>query len=412
MKRKLISQMRNEWRSNVWMSVELIVVGVVLFGILGYFATFSYIHKPPKGIDFTDVYVGTIGWIQPTSASYKQYPDSVIYNYKTDLDMLKANLSGNPYVESVGTGTNAIPYNYNYHGVMISATDADADTTIHYYANRRYIDPDLVKTLHLTGYNGESPEELAKIVEEHKLLVSTYDYAPDSYMSKKWVGNEAYFGNDSADIYTIGALINGIRRVDYEPQYSGVLITDVPDTMIPREIAIKVKPGKGREFMESLDESYLEFGNVYVSDMMSVEHRKEEAHRQFTTMMRNLTACTIFLMTAVFLGILGSFWYRTQQRIPEIALRKVNGATNRNILCRFLAEGLMILVVSAPVIAIIIAIVLPQLNIHEYVPTPLWLIWAMFPVMLAALAIMIVAGIAFPAVKAMKTNPAEALKDQ
>ena len=119
MKRKLISQMRNEWRSNVWMSVELIVVGVVLFGILGYFVTFAYIHKPPKGIDFTDVYVGTIGWIQPTSASYKQYPDSVIYNYKTDLEMLKANLSGNPYVESVGTVKNAIPYNYNYHGVAI-----------------------------------------------------------------------------------------------------------------------------------------------------------------------------------------------------------------------------------------------------------------------------------------------------
>ena len=411
MKRKLISQMRNEWRSNVWMSVELIVVGVVLFGIFCFFASFAYIHQPPKGIDFTDVYVGRIGWIDPTSTSYKQYPDS-FHNYKTDLDMLKANLIGNPYVESVGTGTNAIPYNYNHHGVMISATDADADTTIHYYANRRYMDPELVKTLHLTGYNGESSETLAKMVEEHKLLISTYDYAPDSYMSRKWVGNEAYFGNDSADVYTIGALINGIRRVDYEPQYSGVLITDIPDTMMPREIAVKVKPGKGREFMESLDESYLEFGNVYVSDMMSIENRKEEAHRQFTTMMRNLAACTIFLMTAVFLGILGSFWYRTQQRIPEIALRKVNGATDRNILSRFLAEGLMLLVISAPVIALIIAIVSPQLGISEAVPTPMWLVWAMFPLTLVALGIMIVAGIVFPAFKAMKTNPAEALKDQ
>ena len=411
MKRKLISQMRNEWRSNIWMSVELIVVGVVLFGIFGYFVTFAYIHEPPKGIDFTDIYVGRIGRIPSTSTSFNQYPDS-FHNYKTDLEMLKANLSANPYVESVGTGNNAIPYNYNYHGTMISATDADADTTIHYYANRRYMDPELVKTLRLTGYNGESAEMLAQMVGEHKLLISTFDYAPDSYLSEKWVGNEAYFGNDSADVYSIGALINGIRRVDYEPQHSGVLITDVPDTMIPSEIAIRIKSGKGREFMESLDESYLEFGNVYVSDLMSIENRKEEAHRQFTTMMRNLTACTIFLMAAVFLGILGSFWYRTQQRIPEIALRKVNGATDRNILSRFLAEGLMLLVMSAPVIAIIIAIVLSQLNINESVPTPLWLIWAMLPVTLAALAVMIVAGIVFPAFKAMKTNPAEALKDQ
>ncbi len=36
----------------------------------------------------------------------------------------------------------------------------------------------------------------------------------------------------------------------------------------------------------------------------------------------------------------------------------------------------------------------------------------MLPVTLVALSLMIVAGISFPAVKAMKTNPAEALKDQ
>ena len=112
MKRKLISQMRNEWRSNVWMSVELIVVGVVLFVIFEIFAVLAYIHEPPKGIDFSDIYIGRIGWVDKSSSSFSQYPDS-LHNYTTDLEMLKANLSGNPYVESVGTGNNAIPYNYN-----------------------------------------------------------------------------------------------------------------------------------------------------------------------------------------------------------------------------------------------------------------------------------------------------------
>ena len=30
MKRKLIQQMRNEWRSNIWMMVELAIVAIVV----------------------------------------------------------------------------------------------------------------------------------------------------------------------------------------------------------------------------------------------------------------------------------------------------------------------------------------------------------------------------------------------
>ncbi len=406
MKRKLLSQMRNEWRSNVWMSVELIIVGVVLFAIFGVFCSFIYIHQPPKGIDFTDVYVGRIGWVANTSSSYKQYPDSA-HNYLTDIEMLKTNLGSNPYVESVGTGQNAIPYNYNYNGTAINITKGDS--TLLYPANRRIMDPGMIKTLKITGLNGETSDELAKIVEEGKFLISSID-SYENLKVEKWVGQEAYFGNDSATVYPIGAAINGFRRVDYEPMYAGVLIFN--NEQFPYEIAVRVKPGKGKEFMESLNESYLEFGNVYISDVMSIENRKEEAHRDFTTTMRSLTACTVFLMIAVFLGILGSFWYRTQQRIPELALRKVNGATNRNILNRILSEGLMMLLVAAPVIALIIAVVMPQINIEEELSTPVWLVWLMFPVTLVALAVMIIAGIIFPAIKAMKVNPAQALKDQ
>lgn len=407
MKRKLISQMRNEWRSNVWMSVELIIVGVVLFAIFVLFASYVYIHRSPKGIDFTDVYVGRIGWIDKSSSSFKQYPDS-LHNYYTDLDMLKANLTSNPYVESVGTGRNAIPYNYNFNGTMIAL--ADGDTTIYYYANQRSMDPGMVKTLRMIGLNGESPEELAKIVEDGKLLISTIDTNED-FKAEKWAGHETYFGNDSANIYTIGGVINGIRRVDYEPMYGGVVIMNILHGEFPYEIAIRVTPGKANDFLESLDESYLEFGNVYVSDLVSIENRKNEAQRQYTTTMRNLCVCMMFLMIAVFLGILGAFWYRTQQRIPEIALRKVNGATDRNILCRFLSEGLMLLLVCVPVIALISATIIPQINL-EMLAMPLWAVWAILPVTIFALAFMIVAGIAFPAFKAMKTNPAEALKDQ
>ena len=33
MKRKLIQQMRNEWRSNIWMMVELAIVAIVVWAM-------------------------------------------------------------------------------------------------------------------------------------------------------------------------------------------------------------------------------------------------------------------------------------------------------------------------------------------------------------------------------------------
>ena len=143
---------------------------------------------------------------------------------------------------------------------------------------------------------------------------------------------------------------------------------------------------------------------------MTIDKRRESAHLQFDNMTRNLTACAIFLLVAVFLGILGSFWYRTQQRIPEIALRKVNGATDSEVFRRLISEGLMILVFAIPFIVALAALVITQVELGLELPG--WLLWSMIPVTAAILALTIVAGILFPARKEIKINPAEALKDQ
>ena len=175
---------------------------------------------------------------------------------------------------------------------------------------------------------------------------------------------------------------------------------------------MRIQPGKSREFIESLEPSQLSFGNVYISNLTDIEKRKDSAHIEFHNFMRNLTACAVFLMTAVFLGILGSFWFRTQQRVPELALRKVNGATDRDIFGRFISEGLMLLAISAVFISAIVALIIYTFDISEWIAAPAWLYWTTLPVTFIILAVMIIAGIAFPARRAMKVKPAEALKDQ
>lgn len=401
--------MRNEWRGNLWMIIELVIVGVVLWPIFGMFANIINMYQSPKGIDFTDIYVGRLNVIPEEASTYKAYPDS-LHDKLTDIEMLRVKLKANPYIESLGVGGNAIPYNYNFAGNEICANVGDS--TQMYMGNMRNMTPDLIRTLRLTGVNGETSEQLATMVGEGKILISTYDksfYKNDPAM---WAGHEAWYKGDSARIVQVGALINGIRRTDYEPVFGGVIVQNLPSDWVPWEIAFRVKPGMGRKFMESLKPEDLSFGNAFVCDIKSIEERKAEAHHQISTTIRNLTACTVFLTLAVFLGFLGSFWYRTQQRVPEIALRKVNGATNADIFRRFIAEGLILLGIAALPAAGIIALFYEKVEFVDFQSLPTSVFWSLAPITLAVLALMIIAGIWMPAAKAMKTNPAAALKDQ
>lgn len=407
MKRKLIQQMRNEWRSNLWMTVELVIVGLVLWGVSSVFAAIIYLHQPSKGLDLNNIYFAEVGCVDRSASTYKEYPDSA-HNVYTDLATLLDGLRSNPYVESLGTGTNALPYNFNYSGWMLNANIGDS--VQHYVGNMRNMDPDMVRTLRLTGVNGETPDELAKAVEEGKMLISTHEQSYYNNNPELWANHEAYTKPDST-IYNLGPLIHGIRRSDYEPVFNGTLVAD--NEWFPSMMALRIRPGMGRRFMESLRADQLEYGNVYVYNFQDIEDRKASAHLRVNNMVRNLTACAVFVLAAVFLGFLGTFWYRTQQRVPELALRKVNGATDTDLFRRFISEGLLLLTMSAPFIIAFIALLLTQIDLQViFQAVPKSLAWAMIPVTFAVLAIMIIAGVWLPARKAMKINPAEALKDQ
>lgn len=410
MKRKLIKQMSNEWRSNLWMTVELVIVGAVLWVVFSLFAGLAWLHQSPKGIDFENICVAQIGTIPEDASTYQPYADS-LHNEDTDLEMIMLKIKSNPCVEMAGTGSNAIPYNRNYSGNQLSAHIADS--VQYYMGNIRNMSPDLIRTFRLTGVNGESTESLAKLVEEGQYLISTNERSYFDSTPEKWVGKDAWIGSDSSRVVHIGALINGIRRTDYEPVFGGVLVRDIPSDWMPQDVAIRVKPGMQQKFMESLTADDMEFGNVYIYNLMTIEQRRDAAHHDVSIIVRNLTACALFVMIAVFLGFLGSFWYRTQQRVPELALRKVNGATNADLFRRFISEGLLLLAVSAPFIIGFIALILTQVDLEDaLIPMPMWLVWAMLPLTLLILAMMICGGIWLPARKAMKINPAEALKDQ
>lgn len=413
MKRKLIRQMCAEWRSNLWLMLELLIVGAVLYMLFLFVASMLHVRNRPGGMELKNLYIGRVATIPETATGYKPYADST-RNPDTDRLTLLDNLRSNPYVECIGEGYNAIPYNYSYWGTEFQCRVAD-DSVQTMGANMRFMTPELVKALRLRGKRGETPEQIAAMLEEGQILVSQAERGEYNYDASMWLGRRAMNNGDSTSLKTVGAVIEDIRRNDYEAA-SGTVVQNMlvaPD-LWSIQVAIRVKDGRMEDFIQSLKAADMEFGNVYLTDLQTIDARRDNAQHEINDTFRNISACVLFLMLSVFLGFLGTFWYRTQQRDSELALRKVNGATNGDLMRRMISEGLLLLVIPALLLLGVIFWVVAGIDLEEKgmpaMPDMMrYYVW-LFTV--AALAVMIVAGIWFPARRAMRVQPALALQEQ
>lgn len=420
MKRKLITQLFNEWQSNIWLIVELIIVGTALWFVSTILFYVFEIKNEPNGYNVDDVYVVNLLSISPDSPDYV---DTDNENQKVDeINSIIDRIRMNPEVLSVGTGVNLI-YNFNYFGNNISVADeGEPIETSSMGPNVRYFTPELAELLSIEGAN-ESPKKIREILEKGEILLTSnvLDENENTLENHiKLIGRHIYLGRDTTVSRRIGGIIKPIKRYDFEPPMSSIIIPiNIIDARLADkldQIIVKVKPGTGDRFKKNIEQNIARqyaIGNTYAISVESYNDISSEIHRNDYHRIYSLIICMIFLMTSIFLGLLGTFWFRTGERVSEIAIRKVNGATSADIFRRLISEGLLLLLASVP-FALILDILIVKLEfvIDIYVPYNMERVATTFIIVNLMLAAMIILGIFFPAKKAMGINPAEALKDE
>lgn len=408
MKRALLNQMLSEWRINIWLIIEMAVVVLAIWAMLSVTWMESKGILEPRGFTPDNVYVMEVRTLNVNSPDYREEYNS---NYIQDRDELIRRLKENPNVEYVSLHRNMLPYNFNFMGNVLQI-EGEPDS-VGYYANCRKAQPEIIKILDIKSTTGKTQDELIAMLERGEVLLSPNKSYEEKYGDvKNLIGKKISF-YDQETPARVGDIIQNVRRTDFEPRQEGmVLYSFDPNKPAWGDIVLKVKSGRGNAFEEDFknDRSMTRLRNLFLNDMQRLTDLGEIVNTPQKVDNRLRIGISAFLLATIFLGLLGSFWFRVQQRTSEIAIRKTFGAKESDLFRRIIGEGMILLTLGTLLTS---AFVWPFIRKFTEISGEEWYTFlAIEAITMGIMAIGIVISLWYPAWRAMRIEPAIAIKEE
>ena len=417
-------QLWNERKSNVLIFLELVVVSVCLWyasdALYVYYKQFSR----PLGFDISHVYYVELATVPKGSADYDT---TAVHSRFGGGDFLKLydRLSHHPNVESACvTGNNHFHYRFSNQYATFKQDSLVRNGYV------RHVNPEYFRVFRVRTADGGTSEKLEQALRENQIVV-TGSVADDFFGSASKAQNHEIQITDQGDrdsvFYRIGAISEPQRYndfYDYDYAYYKMLGTaeafanSSADVTYAAKLFIRVKPAAdtrhfAADFTREMSQQ-LRLGNIYLKEVIPMSDYRDEMLRSWTDDVRMYLSGILFFLLNVFLGIIGTFWFRTQQRSAEVGLRMAMGASRRNIFRQLFAEGFVLLGVAF-LPAVVVFANLMYMEVTEQadmlIPLPPRLLCGM-AMTLVWVAIMVAIGIGFPAYRAMRLQPAETLHDE
>lgn len=425
----LLTIIKNNLRSNVLLMAGMFVIATSLWYAVDYVYSVVVNQQKSLGFEWEHVYYVQVGVLPDESVerdTTTRSEDEVTAEYLEFYNRLQRH----PAVEG------ACYTLMHFHYVWKNGSGTMSRDTLKTNSFYREVTPSYFTVFRVKGADGCSPEELTRrashandfVMTEnaaHRLLtpdddntiikgtelaglfihsgVSMRDGEPDSVHVAAVCENQKYneYGSWQRATYRIVQLGQG----DFKIGYRSIPYHD----MFIRIKADADRPGFVESFRKEMKKQ-LRVGNLYLADMRPMSYYRNDHLADYRSDLYTYLAIAGFFLANAFLAILGTFWFRTQQRREELAVRLVTGATPRSLLALLMGEGFL-LITFAYVPALVVAY---NLGISDLVET--WPVeWSAARFLtggiITYLLLLVIAAVSiwFPARQAMKIHPAEAL---
>lgn len=410
--RHILRLIWNQRRQNAWLWVELLLVSVFLWFLVDYLCVLGVTYTTPMGFDIRHTYRVVMADLADKSPEYTpeeelaQTPEDYLY---TLLDRLRVY----PGVEGVCVSDGGMPY---YQGNRNITLRID---TIPVNCGYTWVTPEFFEVFRLRGKDGTAAP-LMEALRQPNTIVVTSHFEDDSPGFLPLEGKTAYVSGVTSDVEVrIGAVCEPIRRHDYTrstPFFYQNASSRLSHGASDLEICLRVRPdADGGDFPARFRKDMaqqLRLGNLYLSEVRSLALDRRELLQSYGVENEAKTrlAVACFLLANIFLGVIGTFWFRTEYRKGEMGLRMALGSTRKQLNSIMVYEGVLLLMLAF-IPALVISVNIVHMDfIDTYLLPFTWLRFLVCQaITFALIVVMIICGVWYPARQIAHLEPAEAL---
>lgn len=349
--KSLLKQIWNRRRSNTWIAIELLLVFCLTWYIVDFLFVYNYnVHIPNyRDVNHTlRINLAELPEEHPEYRPEESEGEALVSNYKRILQII----GDYPGVEAIGISYGgASPGSGSYWGIGLKMLN---DTTAEKGGQRITIDPDydFFRVFRNSSGNGEkavSTKDFEWAVANGIVVGRCIEETLSP--GKSILNKELETTYDPVTQYTVIGVVDDIKRFDYERPQGSVYIARplAEDNVRNAEISIRHNASLStRVFRDKFKEevgSKLRIGNYYLLSVIPYTAIADKTKQGFgvTNDIKLRLYMMLFFLFNTMLCVLGTFWYRINQRPNEIGLRKATGADSANIRNSLLLESLFLL---------------------------------------------------------------------
>lgn len=403
-------QISNEPFSNILLILGLTIATVIIWFIVDFmFVTYETAHEP-MGLDIDRCYNLQLGNIPKASPDYDRQHSNTPRQVAADIAHILAQLKKRKEVEAVCISQNASPYSYQNANIIINYNGKRTDSLDVIY---RQVSPEYMQVFHYTDTKNGSYRPLEEALRRNEILLSRN--LTDYFHQRPEVMTGRYVTSGGGQSYKIGGVFKTVKYDEYTEAYNNYqVVVLLPNSAYEtwNELSVRLKPGREKAFIVHLHQTDYRTGNIYISRVSSYKELRRNYLNSYNDYFTPYRVGFVFILVNVFLGLYGTFSYRTWQRREETGLMKVLGATNTDIASRLFSEALFLLSIATG-IAVIIALDLTYLKINRsyeghYLDGGRFILTFIITYIIMALTIL--ASILLPVLKALHIKPINVLK--
>lgn len=348
--------------------------------------------------------------------SYRQYEFSINYDLgfrsenilnidlddtNIDVDILKTELEKIPEVLNTSTSI-MLPGTQSLYMIDISYED-DSLGIYHNKVDAAYLDLHEISYLVGGGFPMERKDSLAYIVIDEQIC-EKFGLKPEEAVGKTFKND-----NDGYKLQVSGVL-KDYQYADLQNELGPTAFVQNYDDRAYFLNAL-VKSDDVVSLMDKLEEAWRTVDKVHPFEAEFYDDQLQAAYAEYKTIFRIFTFLSLIAISISLMGLLGIAVFTTEARTKEISIRKVLGASAKNLVY-ILSKGFIIIIAISALIAIPLAYYVfetyvlvdfrERINIGllELLPGVL---------LIATIAAITIGGLTL---RASKTNPADMLRNE